>query len=298
MDVRTPSRPGHPYFAGSPLLVAHRGGARLAPENTLLAFRRAIDVWEADMIELDVRLSRDGEVMVIHDATVDRTTNGSGRVEDLTFQELSQLDAGHRFSGPEGGFPYRDQGVTIPGFREVLEAFPGARLNVEIKARAAALPLVELIRIHGAEHRTLVAAYRESDRRPARGYQGPWGASSRQARLFLLLHRTRLGRWYTPRCDTLQVPEAYKGRTLVTPRFLAEARRRNIPVHVWTVDDPEAMRRLLAMGVDAIHTDRPDVLARVLVQETGRALPPGLRQERTAPDGAAGAPSSPPRSQP
>ena len=291
MDVRTPSRPGHPYFAGAPLLVAHRGGARLAPENTLFAFRRAVGLWEADMIELDVRLSRDGEVMVIHDATVDRTTNGSGRVVDLTFRELSQLDAGHRFSGLEGGFPYRDRGVTIPSFREVLEAFPGARLNVEIKAREAALPLVDLIRAHGAERRTLVAASRESDRSPVRGYPGPWGASSRQARLFFLLHRTRLGRWYTPACDTLQVPEAYKGRTIVTPRFVAEARRRNIPVHVWTVDDPEAMRRLLAMGVDAIQTDRPDVLAQVLVHETGRALPPGLRQERTGPESAAGTPS-------
>ena len=290
MDVRTPSRPGHPYFAGAPLLVAHRGGARLAPENTLSAFRQAIDVWGADMIELDVRLSRDGEVMVIHDATVDRTTNGSGRVEDLTFQELSQLDAGHRFSGPDGGRPYRDQGITIPTFREVLEAFPEVRLNVEIKVRGAALPLVEVIRTHHAEHRTLVAASRESDRRPARGYLGPWGASSRQVRLFVLLHQTRLGRWYTPSCDTLQVPEAYKGRVIVTPRFLAEARRRNIPVHVWTVDDPEAMRRLLAMGVDAIQTDRPDVLAEVLAQETGRALPPGLRQESGAPEGSAGAP--------
>ena len=275
MAFRRVSRPGHPYLAGAPLLVAHRGGARLAPENTLTAFRHAIDVWEADMIELDVHLSRDGEVMVIHDATVDRTTDGSGRVRDLTSEELGRLDAGYRFPGLTGAFPYRARGVTIPRLEEVLEAFPEIRVNVEIKVRDVAGPLLRVIRRHSAEQRTLIAANKESRRRPARGYEGPWGASARQVRAFLLLHRTRVGRRYTPACDTLQVPETWKGRTIVTPRFVEEARLRNLPVHVWTVDDATSMRRLLHMGVDGVQTDRPDVLARVLAEDWGRALPPG-----------------------
>ena len=247
----------------------------------MAAFHAAVEAWEADMLELDVHLTRDGEVVVLHDATVDRTTDGSGPVAAMTWEALSTLDAGHRFPGPRGDFARRGRGVRVPRLAEVLEAFPDMRLNVEVKAAAAARPLVELIRFHAAEHRVLVAAEREAGRREARGYPGPWGASARQARTFWLLHRTLLGGLHTPRCDVLQVPPVWKGRAVVTPDFVREAHRRNLPVHVWTVDDPGEMRRQLAMGVDAIQSDRPDVLARVLAEDFGRSLPPGLRDRPT-----------------
>lgn len=276
MSPRPSARPGHPYLAGAPLLVAHRGGARLAPENTMVAFRSAVEDYGSDMLELDVRLSSDGRVVVIHDATVDRTTDGSGAVAELTWSSLRSLDAGCRFEAEDGSLGFAGGRAELPLLDEVLESFPHMRLNVEAKCREVAGPLVERIQAHGAMHRVLVAAEHEGNRRDVKGYSGPWGASRRQLRPFVLLHVTPLGFLYTPGVEALQVPESWEGRTIVSKAFLREAHRRNIPVHVWTVDDPTAMSRLLSMGVDGIQTDRPDRLARVLHEERGRPLPPAL----------------------
>ncbi|MGB1656669.1 MAG: glycerophosphodiester phosphodiesterase [Longimicrobiales bacterium] len=268
-------------MAGAPMLVAHRGGGRLAPENTMTAFRAATDEWGADMLELDVRLSKDGVVMVIHDETVDRTTNGTGRVAEQTLAQLSELDAGYRFTDLDGASSYRGKGVTIPTLRQVLESFPDIWLNIEAKEARVAGPLVELIRAFDAQHRVLVAAEVERNRVDARGYEGPWGASRTHCFLFWLLHRLPGGTRYTPKIDAFQVPERWKGHRVLTPRLIDEAHRRNIPVHVWTVDDPDDMRRLLSWGVDAIQTDRPDLLSEVLVAEVGRPLPPVLVRSMT-----------------
>ncbi len=272
-------RPGHPYLAGAPHLVAHRGGSGLAPENTLEAFRSAVDDWGADILEMDVRLTADGHVVVIHDDTVDRTTDGSGPVAGMTLEELQALDAGARFTDPDGAASFRGRGVCVPTFEAILEAFPDMRLNVEAKERAVARPLVDEILRHGAQHRVLVAAEHERNRRDIPDYPGPRGASRRDCLLFLATYRLPLVRRLTPRVDAFQVPEHWRGRRVVTPRLVAEAHRRNIPVHVWTVDDADDMRRLLSWGVDGIHTDRPDVLSAVLVEATGRPEPPCLREQ-------------------
>lgn len=287
------SRPGRPYLAGAPLLVAHRGGAKLAPENTLAAFRGAVDDWGADMLELDVRLSRDGEVMVIHDATVDRTTDGSGRVAELTRDELQSLDAGHNFLDPSGEPSFRGAGVTIPTLDELLDACPDVWLNVEAKEAHVAAPLVELVRRRGETHRVLVAAEHEANRASVLGYEGPWGASRRHCILFWLAHHLPGGGPYTPPVDVLQIPELWKGVRVLTPRLVREAQRRNIPVHVWTVDDPNDMRRLLEWGVDAIQSDRPDFLSQVLVEQAGRPLPPCRRRAAPSAQSAPAAPSAP-----
>jgi glycerophosphoryl diester phosphodiesterase len=229
------------------------------------------------MLELDVRTSRDGIVMVFHDATVDRTTDGTGSLADKTFHELRGLDAGFNFLDAEGRRTFRGQGVRIPAFEEVLQALPNTPLNVEAKDSRSAVPLVEITRRHGAEQRVLVAAEWERNRRGVRGYPGPWGASRRQITAFILLTATPLSPLYTPACDVLQVPETHRGIRVLTPRFLREAHRRNIPVHVWTVDDPGDMRRLLAMGVDGIQTDRPDLLAPILTEQFRRPPAPCLR---------------------
>lgn len=278
MPGRPPIRPGHPYLAGSPLLIAHRGGAGLAPENTLAAFRNAVDRWGADMLEMDVRATRDGVVAVIHDETVDRTCDGTGRVQDLTWEELRGMDAGYRFRDPEGRHSFRGRGVRVPRFEEVLEAFPNTRLNVETKDGTSAPGLVDLILRHGAQDRVLVAAEWEKHRASVRDYPGPWGASRRHITLFVLLLHTPFGFLYTPSCDALQVPETYRGLRLLTPRFIREAHRRNLPLHVWTVDDPADMNRLLDWGVDGIQTDRPDLLAPILVRRFRRPPPPGMTE--------------------
>ena len=257
------------------MLVAHRGGARLAPENTLVAFEQARDRWRADMLEMDVRLTRDGHVVVIHDPTVDRTTDGSGPVSELTLREIRDLDAGYRFQDFSGAHSFRGRGVRVPTLEEVLVAFTDVWINVECKEPPAARPLAEVVARHGAEHRVLIAAEQERSRRGAAGYVGPWGTSRPQGLLFFLLHRLPGGSPYTPGADILQVPEWWKGVRVVTPRFVREAHRLNIPVQVWTVDDEEVMHRLLDWGIDGIQTDRPDVLARVLTERVGRPPPPG-----------------------
>lgn len=240
----------------------------------MAAFRQAVERWRADMLELDVHLTRDGEVVVIHDATLDRTTDGCGPVCERTWAELRELDAGHGFVDSDGRTSFRGAGVGIPRLEEVLEAFPATRLAVEPKAAEAAAPLAEMVRRHGAEHRVILGAEHEASRRGARGSLAARGASRQQLRPWVLLHATSIGPLYTPPVDVFQVPETHRERRIVTPRFVEEAHRRNIPVHVWTVDEETAMLRLLELGVDGIQSDRPDVLARVLTEVAGRSPPP------------------------
>ena len=268
-------RPGRVYLAGAPLLIAHRGGSRLAPENTMVAFRQAVDTWGADMLEMDVHATRDGKVVVLHDATLERTTDGRGAVADMTWAEVSRVDAGYHFTDLGGQPSFRGVGVRVPLFEDVLTAFPRTRLNVESKAGAAARPLVDIIRRHGAERRVLVAAEQERDRLAIRSYPGPWGASAVQLRWFWLTYRLPVLRAITPRADALQIPDVWKGRVVTTPELVRSAHARNLPVHVWTVDDPQRMGELLDMGVDGIQTDRPDLLATVLHEVVGRPLPAG-----------------------
>lgn len=271
-------RPGRTYLAGAPVLVAHRGGAKLAPENTLEAFEQGVAEWGADMLEMDVRLTRDGQVVVIHDATLDRTTSGSGPVVEHTLDDIRALDAGYHFQDLTGRHTHRGRGVTVPTLGEVLEALPDVWINVEVKEARVAAPAVGVVDQHAAYDRVLIAAEMEAWRRGARGYPGPWGASRRQILRFLIAHRLPAGGPYTPRADIFQVPELHEGRRIVTRRFVREAHRRNIPVHVWTVDDPDDMRRLLSWGVDGIQTDRPDLLAEVLTDLAGRPPPPTKRR--------------------
>ncbi len=257
----------------------------MAPENTMAAFRIAREEWDADVLEMDVRATADGKVVVLHDATVDRTTDGSGPLEDMTWKEVRQLDAGYRFQDLTGAHSFRGRGVGIPLFEEVLTSFPGVRMNVDAKAPGVAPGLVETIRRHGAQHRVLLAVVDERNRRSVRGYEGPWGASASQIRRFYVCHRLPLLAFYTPRADALQVPDVWEGRRVVTPSFVRAAHRRNIPVHVWTVDDPADMRRLLSWGVDGIQSDRLDLLARTLVEVERRPAPPGMDREREDPEG-------------
>jgi glycerophosphoryl diester phosphodiesterase len=272
----SPSRPGFRYLAGAPLLIAHRGGSGLAPENTLVAFRQALEWWRADVLEIDVQPTRDGDAVVIHDPNVDRTTDGGGPVCALTVGELAGLDAGYRFT-PDGGatFPFRGAGVRISTLREVLEALPHARVNVEIKDARAQEPVWETVRSLGAEQRVLIAAGDRKNRARFAAYPGPTSASSQEMYAFYALHKLRLGRLYRPAVDAWQMPDNHGGRQVLDPRWVREAHARNVAVHVWTIDETEDMRRLLSWGVDGIVSDRPDRLARVLHEVAARPLPPG-----------------------
>jgi glycerophosphoryl diester phosphodiesterase len=226
---------------------------------------------------MDVHLTRDGEIVVIHDPSVDRTTEGTGAVGALTCAEIQQFDAGYRFLDLDGVTSFRGRGVRIPRFADLLDALPGVRMNVDAKDREAAPELVKLLKMRGDEHRVLLAASEgEWVRSGFLGYRGPTSATRGQIRLFYLLHRLPGGGPYTPRTDALQIPFVFEGRQVTTPRLIREAHRRNIPVHVWTINDRETMELLLDWGVDGIQTDRLDLLAQVLHEKRGRPLPPGL----------------------
>ena len=257
------------------MLIAHRGGAKLAPENTIESFRNGAYTWGADMLELDVRLTRDGQVVVFHDATLDRTTDGSGLVADHPLAAIKELDAGYRFADLEGEHSFRGRGVVVPTLDEVLEVCPDVWINVEVKETRVTRPLLQVIERHGAHERVLIAAEIEAWRTAARGYPGPWGVSRRQALLFWVTRLLPRGGPYTPAADIFQLPEFWKGMRVISPGFVREAHRRNMPVQVWTVDDPDDMRRLLSWGVDGIQSDRPDLLADVLTEVAGRPPPPG-----------------------
>ncbi|MEX2611403.1 MAG: glycerophosphodiester phosphodiesterase [Gemmatimonadota bacterium] len=266
----------HPVLAGAPLLVAHRGGAGLAPENTLEACRRADAWWRADMVELDVHASADGHCVVIHDPIVERTTDGAGAVAEMTLAELRALDAGYRFTRDGGAtFPFRGQGLTIPTLDEVLEALPRMRLIVEVKAGGAQRPFMDAVRRHDAVDRVVAAGMYERDRTHFGAWTGAVSASTEQVRRFLAAHWCRAGVLASPAVHVVQVPEYHGRLRIVTARFVEELHRRGIQVHVWTVNEEAAMRRLLAWGVDGLITDRPDVAAALLGELHGRPAPPG-----------------------
>lgn len=256
------------FFAGPrPLAFAHRGGSKLWPENTLVAFQGAIDLGFR-YIETDVHLSRDGVVVVHHDARLDRTTNATGLVRDRTFAELQRIDAGYHFTTDGRTFPYRGQGVTIPSFEQALELHPDVRFNVELKQKhpdmaAAFLEIIERRKLHD---RVLVAA---ADDAVGRAFDAV--SSGRVARspgtrgvlAFWLFARAGLTRLLPLSYDALQVPVQHAGLTVVDRRFIDAAHSQDLQVHVWTVDDEAEMRRLIALGVDGLMTDRPDTLAAV-----------------------------------
>ncbi len=238
------------------------------------AFRLAVDTWGVDVLETDARLTSDGEVVLMHDAAVGRTCDGSGNVAEMSWDRLRALDAGYHFRDLDGEPSFRGLGVSVPRFDDVLEAFPDTRLNVDTKCRRVAEPLLEIIRRHGAHERVLIAAEEEVHRTAVRGYTGPWGASRRDIGRFWSVAHLRLTAWFRPDFDALQVPEFWHGIRVVSPRFVSEAHRLNLAVHVWVVDREQDMSRFLAWGVNGIQTDRPDVLSQVLAREVGRAPPP------------------------
>jgi glycerophosphoryl diester phosphodiesterase len=264
--------PEHAYFKqdarGRPLVIAHRGGAGLWPENTLHAFEHAAALG-VDVIETDVRATADGELVVIHDETLERTTDGAGRVRQLTLAELKRLDAGYRWS-PDGGrsFPLRGRGLTVPTLREVFAALPEMRFNIEPKQAEPPInaPLCRLIREHGMASRVMVAAFRSNVLKQFRRECPEVATSAGTAEVagFLALQRSALAGSYGPQMQALQVPEWAGALRVLTGDFVADAHARNLRVHAWTVNDEDDMRRLIALGVDGVMTDYPDRLLKVL----------------------------------
>lgn len=245
----------------------------MAPENTLPGFRHAVEVG-ADGVELDVRCSRDGELMVIHDETVDRTTDGSGAVGALTRGELQELDAGHAFTPDRGrSFPYRGRGVRIPTLEEVAEITGELPMVMEVKSLRAGRATAEWLEGDGARHRhrIVVGGFDASQVAPA-AEAARWRCAYQDELLpFVLLGMVGLdGLVPGPEADAAMVPEKRWGIRVVTSGFCRRAHRRGMGVFVWTVNRPERMRRLLDRGVDGLVSDAPGRVRRILEERAAR----------------------------
>lgn len=251
-----------------PLVFAHRGGAALAPENTLAAFERA-HALGVDGFELDVRLSRDDEVVVIHDAELDRTTDAKARVSSLTADELRHVDAGFRFTSAHSSteFPFRGRGVGVPLLREVLARFPDALLIIELKGGDPRLALraFDVVREAGALGRVCFGGFRRGILAYVRrlGRAQVCSSASREETRWALYRSWVRVPWPWIPYGAFQVPETAGRTRVVSPQFLRAAHAAGLVVQVWTVNEEPDMRRLLGWGVDGLITDRPDLAVRV-----------------------------------
>lgn len=253
-----------------PIAFIHRGGAAVVPEDTIAGFTEGLRYGDG-VVECDVHATLDGEIVVMHDEHVDRTTDGTGPIALKTLAEVKQLDAGYHFPFPgAAAHPFRGQGIQVPTLAEVYAAFPDRPVNIEIKrgTRPDVAELVaEVIRAAGAEKRTLVVSQsRATTRRFRQASHGEVATGSCTLELlgWWMLSLARLTRLVEPRFQALQPPETYRGLRVVRPGFVQAAHEQDLRVDVWTVDDEESMRRLLSWGVDGLMTDRPDVLGKLL----------------------------------
>ncbi|MBC2905161.1 glycerophosphodiester phosphodiesterase family protein [Streptomyces cupreus] len=248
--MSTPIR--HPYLDHpGPIAFAHRGGAADGLENTLFQFRRAVDLGYR-YLETDVHATRDGELVAFHDSTLDRVTDGAGKIADLPWSDVRHA----RVAGQE----------PVPLFEELLEAFPEARWNVDVKAEPALLPFLDLVERTNTWDRICLGSFSEARVVRAQRLAGPRLATSYGTRGVLNL---RLRSWGLPAAVrrsavAAQVPEMQSGIQVVDHRFVRTAHAHGLQVHVWTINEEDRMHRLLDLGVDGIMTDRIETLRKVM----------------------------------
>jgi glycerophosphoryl diester phosphodiesterase len=258
----------YPYVDVShPMVLAHRGDSLHAPENTLPAFHLAAALG-VDALETDVHWTKDGVIVVCHDETVDRTSDGQGAIRDRTLAELRKLDFGYSFT-TDGGqtYPFRGKGIQIPTLHEVLTTFPDLRVNIDIKTEhpeSLQSFIHEVFRV-GAEHRVLAASFHDGVLRQLRAMNQTiaTSASTLETAKFcgrLWLH---LGAPTNLPYGALQVPVRSHGLQIVTEGFIKMAHSVGTKVHVWTIDDEFTMKALLELGVDGIVSNDPSLAVKV-----------------------------------
>ena len=252
-----------------PLLLAHRGSRILGPENTFEAFDIAHEA-QADALEIDIRLSRDKTLLVFHDETLERVTNGFGKITDHTLIQLKHFDAAYHFKNQEGE-AYRGRLIRLPTLNELFEAYPSVRINIDIKDKnpLVAELLVKSITKASAENRVLVGSFHQKviTRFREIAPEIPTAASPKEVSKFFALSHTHLKH---AKVDSaaLQIPPRFGWLNLSSKHFINLAKRSNQPIHYWTINTSEEIRRLIAAGADGIVTDRVD-LALPVFQEMG-----------------------------
>ena len=247
---------------GRPDVYAHRGSMVLAPENTGAAFELAVDLG-ADVLEIDVRLSRDKEVIVTHDSRVDRTCNGSGAVCDLSVIELKKLNAAWHFKDLDGR-SYQDKNIGLLTLTELFEQFPTVRINIDIKdnSEEAAIAVSRAISKANAQERVNVGSFHAKALAYFRQQSPDVTTSATQAEVAQLYFGRSLAS--SIKYQYLQIPTQYFSIPLATKNFITFAQKKNLMVVYWTINDTKAMEKLIGLGVDGIVTDRVDLASDLL----------------------------------
>ena len=254
----------------TPRIFGHRGAAAVAPENTHASFAVAAALG-ADYLELDVHATKDGVVVVFHDDLLDCTTNGSGPLKELSWNDLQQLDAGYRFTSDGSIFPFRGQGVQVPTLDSVLRSFPNHRFNIEIKQREPAIvdQTIEILRSANAASRSLLAAAEDSimsEIRSAVDETIVTGSSEGDVLAFFTNLADGTLDSYTPPGVALQIPPSFGERELVTDESIRAAHDSGLEIHVWTINEAAEIDRLLDLGVDGIMSDAPGLITTAIAR--------------------------------
>jgi glycerophosphoryl diester phosphodiesterase len=226
---------------------------------------------------MDFHQTADGVLVLMHDDTVDRTTNGRGTINELTFAEIQALDAGYYWTDDNGqSYPYRDQGIMVPALTEIFEAFPDMPLNIEIKPDDADISrdFCQTLRDYNMLDKVLVGSFHDEALQAFREACPEVATSMTQSEIqpFWILNVLGLSAIYQSPAEAFQVPETFNlpvlGEvTVITERFVENAHKHNIDVHAWTINETEDIERLLATGLDGIITDRPDRLQTVIGEQ-------------------------------
>ena len=254
------------------LVIAHRGNSMHAPEDTMESLRQGMALG-ADGLEFDVRLSADGVPVVMHDPTLERTTDGTGPVAAHTLAELRTLDAGYRFTRDGGRtYPYRGRGIQVPTLDEALEAFPGVPCVIEIKAPEATAPFMRAVERHGAKDRVLVGSFRDEAHARLEGCGFHITASKPAITRLFFRSFTPLGAGSVT-YQACSVPTVWQRLPIPVLRFSRLLRTRGIPTHCWTINDPRVARRLWDGGVNAILSDDPGTMLALLGRVPGASPP-------------------------
>ncbi|SHG18894.1 glycerophosphodiester phosphodiesterase [Ornithinibacillus halophilus] len=262
------------YFDNErPLVIAHQGGEHLAPSSTMVAFQQAVEIG-VDVLEFDVHMTKDDYLVAIHDPTVDRTTDGEGKVIDLTLEEIQKLDAGYYFQDLEGEYSYRGQGIHIPTVEEIFNAYPNMKYVIEIKDtnepelyQTVSEALWQTIEKHGLEEKVLIASFDHAIIdlvKEVSDGEALVSGGREEIKKFVILHKLFLNGLYSPTVEAVQIPTEDSNINLMDKKIIRGAERKGMDVHYWTINDKEMMEQLIDLDAGGIITDRPDLLIELL----------------------------------
>ncbi len=271
------SRPAPPSLLNlppkdSPLVIAHgdEAGSGLYPGNTLFYLQKMVELG-VDALEIDLNLTADGHLVLMHDPQLERTTDGQGAVAEKTLEELRQLNMGHNWSPDGETYPYRDRPLRVATVDEVFTALPDTPMIIELKDKSerAAMAMCDSLRRSGKRNQVIVSSFHQGVINRFRSLcpEVATGAATLDAMLFYVAQLLHMERLLRPAYQTMQLPMRYYGIPVFSKRFMRAAKKLKLHVSAWTVNDTEDMRRYIDLGLDGLVTDRPDKLMALLDRE-------------------------------